>query len=204
MTTHSAAPDLRRNRSRSEAGSAYLATLLVLVVLTILGLSLAVITQTEVLIGGSEKQATRQLFAADTGVQLAAAFELVTRGSSRHELTLRERTENLLGQDTVIGDTICTTPFLEIHVGKCDLCAINSEYQAVQYAVTINALRHGDAVLGARKTVGAVVSVEPLLQSIDSAGQYSGDASLRIPDDPTIDIDPTTEVDPCEGLYLKI
>ena len=71
-----------RRANASEAGSAYLATLLVLVVLTILGLSLAVITQTEVLIGGSEKQATRQLFDAGSGVELAAAYELVKRDSA--------------------------------------------------------------------------------------------------------------------------
>ncbi len=74
-----------------------------------------------------------------------------------------------------------------------------------QYGVTVTALRRGDAVLGTRKTIGAVMSFEPMSKTdISSAGQFSSDEALRAPDDLTIDIDPTTQVDPCEGLYLKI
>ena len=192
-------------RASSEAGSAYLATLLVLVVLTILGLSLAVITQTEVLIGGSEKQATRQLFAAGSGVELAATFELVKRDSASHDLRIRTRDQSMLGSVTQIDDVVCTTPYMQIHTGVCNLCAMNqdTEYAAVQYGVTAAALRRGDATLGARKTVGAVVAFEPFQKNF-SGFQLGGDKPLKTPDNLTIDIDPTTEVDPCEGLYLKI
>lgn len=194
------------DRRRSEAGSAYLATLLLLVVLTILGLSLAVITQTEVLIGGSEKQATRQLFAAGSGVELAGVYELVSRNSASHRLRLERRTENILGDSTVIGDEICTSPYVQIHTGVCNLCAMNqdTEFAAVQYGVTVTALRQGsDADLAAKKTVGAVVSIEPWHKNF-SGYQFGGDEPLQTPDDLTIDIDTTTEVDPCEGLFLKI
>lgn len=192
-------------RDRSEAGSAYLATLLVLVVLTILGLSLAVITQTEVLIGGSEKQATRQLFAAGSGVELAAVHELVSRDSASHRMRIGRRTERILGKDVVIGDDICSTPYLQIHTGVCNLCAMNqdTEYAAVQYGVTVTALRRGDNSLGAAKSIGAIVAFEPWQKNF-SGYQLGGDAPLKTPDDPTIDVDPATEVDPCEGLYLKI
>ena len=201
MTTTHAVPADREDRRRSEAGSAYLATLLVLVVLTILGLSLAVITQTEVLIGGSEKQSVRQLFSAGSGVELAAAYELVRRDSASHQMSLGKR---FLGQ-TEIEDLICTTPYLQIHASVCDLCTLNqdTEYAAVQYGVTATALRRGDALLGARKTVGAVVAFEPFQRSF-AGYQVGGDRPLKTPDDPTTDIDPTTEVDPCEGLFLKI
>ncbi|MBP9145269.1 MAG: hypothetical protein KBF21_19110 [Thermoanaerobaculia bacterium] len=204
MNRTSASPDARADR-RSEAGSAYLATLLVLVVLTILGLSLAVVTQTEVLIGGSEKQATRQLFAAGSGVELAAAHELVSRDSASHRMRLGQRTEDVLGQDTVIGDDICSSPYIQIATGVCNLCAMNqdTEYAAVQYGVTVNALRRGDATLGAKKSVGAVIALEPWQRSF-AGFQFGGDAPLQTPDDLTIDVDTTTEVDPCEGLYLKI
>ena len=102
MTVQETSPAARR----SESGSAYLATMLVLVVLTILGLSLAVITQTEVLISGSEKQAVRQLFAASSGVQAAAAYELVSRDSASHRMRIGQRSEDILGQTTVIGDDL--------------------------------------------------------------------------------------------------
>lgn len=202
MSPHIPTPD---HRDRSEAGSAYLATLLVLVVLTILGLSLAVITQTEVLIGGSEKQATRQLFAAGSGVELAAAHELVSRDSASHRMKIAQRTESILGQNTVIGDDVCSTPYLQIQTGVCNLCAMNqdTEYAAVQYGVTVTALRRGDNSLAAAKSIGAVVAFEPWQKNF-SGYQLGGDAPLKAPADVTIDIDPTTEVDPCEGLYLKI
>ena len=48
-------PKLFAPRPGAEEGSAYLAVLMLLVVMTILGLSLSVITQTEVIIGGSER-----------------------------------------------------------------------------------------------------------------------------------------------------
>ena len=107
MTTQPAAPDSRPDHRRAEAGSAYLAILLVLVVLTILGLSLAVITQTEVLIGGSEKQATRQLFAAGSGVELAAAHEMVSARLRQSPHADRAAHQNVLGATTVIADDIC-------------------------------------------------------------------------------------------------
>lgn len=189
---------------RSESGSAYLATMLVLVVLTLLGLSLAVITQTEVLIGGSEKQAVRQIFAASSGVQAAAAYELVSRDSASHRMHIGQRSEDVLGQTTVIADDICTTPFLQLAKTNCNLCKVNEgDYFAVGYGITSVALRRGDADLGARKTVASMVTFEPW-QANPTNYQLAGDAPLKTPDDPTVDVDPDTEVDPCEGIYLEI
>lgn len=205
MNLGNRSPQLHEGADSSESGSAYLAVLLVLVVLTILGLSLAVVTQTEVLIGGSEKQASRQLFSAGSGIQLATASELVSHDSASHRMVIGQRTENILGSDTVIGDVVCTSPYIQIHTGFCNLCPMNqdAEFAAVQYGVTATALRRGDNTLGAEKSLGAVIAVEPWPESI-AGFQLGGDAPLQTPDDPTIDIDPTTEVDPCEGIYLKI
>lgn len=190
---------------RSESGSAYLATLLVLVVLTILGLSLAVVTQTEVLIGGSEKQATRQLFSANSGVEMATGTEMVSAGSAAHRFTLQSRTQRMLGQDTVISDEVCTSPYVQIHTGICNLCMLNqdSEYAAVQYGVTVTSLRRGDDERATTKSLGAVIALEPWKKNI-SGFQLSSEERLQTPADPTIDVDPSTETDPCEGLYLKI
>ena len=188
-------------RPGSEAGSAYLATLLVLVVLTILGLSLAVITQTEVLIGGSEKQATRQLFAAGSGVELAAGYELVKRDSAAHDFTLGARQEDVLGTVTQhrrrgLHDALRADP-----ERVCNLCAMNqdTEYAAVQFGVTTTALRRGDAALGARKTVGAVIALEPYQKQLRRLPVRQRRAATRHRDGLTIDTDSTTEVDPCEG-----
>jgi hypothetical protein len=202
MTPPNQVSDSRKIRRQGESGSAYLATLLVLVVLTILGLSLAVITQTEVLIGGSEKQATRQLFAANSGVAIATGLEIVTSASQAHQLRLAERTEDILGQDAVIADDICTSPFFQLSSGVCNLCMLNqdAEYAAVQYGVTATALRRGDATLGARKSLGAVIALEPWKKSI-TGGQMASEERFQEPDPADIDF---ASVDPCEGLYLKI
>ena len=202
MTPPNQVSDSDEIRRRSESGSAYLATLLVLVVLTILGLSLAVITQTEVLIGGSEKQAARQLFSANSGVAIATGLEIVTSASQAHQLRLAERTEDVLGQDTAISDDICTSPFFQLSSGVCNLCMLNqdAEYAAVQYGVTATALRRGDAALGAKKSLGAVIALEPWKKSI-TGGQMASEERFKEPDPADIDF---TSVDPCEGLYLKI
>lgn len=190
-------------RRRSEEGSAYLAVLMLLVVLTIIGLSLSVITQTEVIIGGSEKQSTRQLFSAGSGVQLASVYEMVSRDSASHRLSIGQRVETWGSQVTTIGDRVCTTPYLQIQSGTCNLCMMNqdNEFAAVQYGVTSSALRHGDDELAARRTVGAVVALEPWQKSFSGLA-LGGDRPLTDPG--TIDVDPSTEVDPCEGLFLKI
>jgi len=63
---------MRTHRS-SEAGSAYVITLLALVVLTILALSLALVTQTEVQVGANEKTVNRTFYAADSGLGISVA-----------------------------------------------------------------------------------------------------------------------------------
>jgi len=204
MTTSSCAPQVRQGGLRSEAGSAYLATLLVLVVLTILGLSLAVITQTEVLIGGSEKQATRQLYSANSAIAIATGSEMVSAGSPVHKFSFAQRTEGLFGQTTVVADDVCISPYLQIATSICNLCTMNqdAEYSAVHYGVTAVALRRGSAALAARKSAGAVIAVEPWKENF-SASQLASEDRFRVPI-AEMDVDPTTEVDPCEGLYLKI
>lgn len=196
-------PDLPNPARRAEEGSAYLAVLMLLVVLTILGLSLSVITQTEVIIGGSERQTTRQLFNAASAVNLSAVHELVNRNSAGRMMILARRNESFFGQATAIGDRVCTTPFFQIQAGNCNLCTMNQDaaFFAVQNAVTANALRHGDDALAARRQVGSVVALEPWERSFISFS-VGGDEPLTDPG--TIDIDPTTETDPCEGLFLRI
>lgn len=197
-------PAPRRDRRPGEEGSAYLVVLLLLVVLTILGLSLSVITQTEVLIGGSEKQSTRQLYAASSGVHVAAVRELVSRSSQAYEFPLMQKSTTLFGGSNVIGDKVCTTPFLIVHSGTCNLCMMNQDagYYAVQYGVTAAALRFGDSELGARRMVSTVLAFEPYTRSLDAAGQLAGEKPLREPG--TLAADSTTEIDCFEDLYLRI
>jgi len=60
-------------RRRGESGSAYLVVLLALVVLTIIGLSLVMVTQTEVQLGSNERTINRTFYAAESGIKFAIA-----------------------------------------------------------------------------------------------------------------------------------
>ena len=62
-------PSVRRPPA-AERGSAYLFALLALLVLTVVGLSLVVITQTESQIGGAEKTSNRTLYAAASALRM--------------------------------------------------------------------------------------------------------------------------------------
>jgi len=68
-----------KNRAPSprpaESGSAYIVTLLALVILTILALTLTLVTQGEIQIGGSEKTINRLFYTADGMLTLEAAAE---------------------------------------------------------------------------------------------------------------------------------
>jgi len=68
-------------RRNPEAGSAYIIALLVLVVLSIIGIALAQITQTEYQIGANELTSNRTLYAADEAFQFATAYQLTNNTS---------------------------------------------------------------------------------------------------------------------------
>lgn len=69
-------------RRRAERGSAYIVALLVLVVLSLLGLSLALITQTEVQIGANELTSHRVFYGADSGINIGLANYMVSHGAA--------------------------------------------------------------------------------------------------------------------------
>jgi Tfp pilus assembly protein PilX len=77
---------MRTHRS-NQAGSAYVITLLALVVLTILALSLALVTQTEVQVGANEKTVNRTFYAADSGLNIWLA-ELLVNQKNQDNMTV--------------------------------------------------------------------------------------------------------------------
>ena len=57
--------------SNAERGSVFIVALLALVLLTVIGLSLALVTETEMLLGGNEQIITETFYASETGVSVA-------------------------------------------------------------------------------------------------------------------------------------
>ena len=68
-------------RPGAENGSAYLFALLVLLVLTVIGLSLAIITQSEVQIGAAERTGVRVFYDSDAAVRVQVSSAFTSAGS---------------------------------------------------------------------------------------------------------------------------
>ena len=66
--------------ARDQSGSVFIVALMVLVMLTVIGLSLALVTETEMLIGGNEQVINETFFAAETGIAVAVT-QLMTANS---------------------------------------------------------------------------------------------------------------------------
>jgi hypothetical protein len=137
---------------RSEAGSAYIIALLVLVVLSILGLSLALISQTEMQIGANDLTAHRTFYGSEGGFNQALA-RLLTVNSSiagagvsgddptkyivetmkyivpETRWTLDYSADPLdpppiidTAQATKFGERVEISPFIPVRAVPCDLC----------------------------------------------------------------------------------
>ncbi len=156
-----------------QAGSAYLITLLLLVVLTLMGLSLALVTSTESQIGANERILERVFYAADAGVGIGAARVLV---SSDYYYDL----DNPINNSYILNDTpdsapnplvrsrVSVGPLMPTQISPCNLCEINnagsyreSAFQRGNILLPARGQRDtlGEAV--AQRQIGATVDIQP-------------------------------------------
>lgn len=168
---------------RGEAGSAYLVAILALVVLTIVGLSLALVTQTETQIGANEKMVERAFYAADSGIAISTSRALVNNDKSA---TLY-RLEDPEGTGFRLEHLIDVSPFYPISFGPCNLCDIANQgqnggqnYWRVNHAVTSTAVRRVPAtkVPIAERALTAMVELQPVRFSPDDSRAILGGAEL--------------------------
>ncbi|MCZ7651896.1 MAG: hypothetical protein M5U13_12350 [Thermoanaerobaculia bacterium] len=137
-------------RRRRERGSAYIVALLVLVLLTIFGMSLALVTQTESQIGAAEKVATRTLFAADSGFGLAVARKQVTsaEGATTYDIHTRA-----VGSSLAVTERVALTPIVQVNLALCTLCSLNeTQVQGNQYRRTNHVLNATGEIRGVQGT----------------------------------------------------
>ena len=175
-------------RSR-ETGSAYIVALFVLVVLTALGLSLSLITETESQIGANERGIQRIFSAAEIGAQLATAKALTIPDSRALTIDLPER--DLTGAFTVI-DRVDVSPMVPIHSSPCNLCQINqgAKFFKLNHAVTTNATRLGWSPLQdplsdeptnlAASVVGLMIDIQPMRPSAEPLAVLDQEALGKI------------------------
>ncbi len=159
---------------RGEAGSAYILTLMALVVLTVLGLALALMTQTEVQLGGNEKTIHRTFYAADSGLGIAAAQALAS-GRYSPTTVILNRTKVGLGSSTAnVADRVRISTLAPILTVRCDWCPANDDgvpkFWKVHHAATATAERIAwqgsgappdDATLLGSKTLSVMFEFQP-------------------------------------------
>lgn len=159
-----------RNARRAQAGSAYVVTLLALVVLTLLGLALAVITQIEVQIGGHEKTVNRTFYAADSGLGVAAAQALASGRYAGFTVLLNHT--QIGGAN--LADRVQVSPLAPILTVRCEWCPANDDgvpkFWKVHHAATATADRvswtgsgppPADATVMGQKTLSVMFEFQP-------------------------------------------
>lgn len=124
-----------------ERGSAYIVALLALVLLTILGLSLVLITQTEVQIGANERTVSRTFYAADSGLAVATAQALGTSKYVAPSFTINQERVGGIGN---LADIVEVSPMVPLSAVTCNWCPENHggiRFYRVTNAVTAESAR---------------------------------------------------------------
>lgn len=169
-------PSVRRRSG--EEGSAYVIALLVLVVLTIAGLSLVFVTQTEMEIGANERTVQRTLYEADSGIAIATARVLVTNEHRSATFDLEEESASpILG----IKNRVELSAVVPLNEAPCNLCEINNAgtyneraYRRINHVVTVRSTRLGGGRVLGQKVVSSMVEVQPW-KSVPEAYAAIGD-----------------------------
>jgi len=184
-------PETGLEARRAERGSAYLFVLLALLVLTIIGMSVVVITQTEVQIGAAEKTVTRVLYGADAGARIQLAQKMVGNEG-------RKTRYNFLADVVAVGATLTedvdTSPILVAYKGDCNLCTINEDSENKKAAINFvtNAQGRRIGVAGssttpqANKLVSIMYFVQPQDEPIADLGLRTFDPADTA-DDPDVE-----------------
>lgn len=155
------------SRRRRADGSAYLVTLLALVVLTMLALALTFATQTEMLVGANERVLQRTFYAAESAVHLGVAQTLENRDKCPFVLRMQDvppGEKGWLVQAELQVDTI-----YPVADPPCEYCQINDEYEyssnayyKVNHALSVRGLLVGaNGDVAARKAITDMIDVQP-------------------------------------------
>lgn len=170
---------IRRAARRGERGSAYIIALLVLLALTVIGLSLALTTGSEIDIGANERTANRVFYAADAGIGEATTHLIFSNDNQPRTYTLLDPLDPL---KATTGVRVEVTPFHAINDAPSNLSEINqgSEFLKITYAVNALATRFArgstDVVL-AQKRLGVMLDIDPQQPSTDLL-RYIGSTEL--------------------------
>jgi Tfp pilus assembly protein PilX len=179
----------RRPDRRGEDGSVYLIVLFLLILVTVFGLSLAVITQTEAQIGASERTATRNFYTADSGIGYSLARKQVTNLEASRIFDAVDSTTSAISGIN-LANRVALSPLATVAEAPCNLCSINDrqgeEFKQIEYVLNSTAERRAkqgtdDATLTtiAFKQLSMIVGRQPATSSIGALMEINGDESVR-------------------------
>jgi hypothetical protein len=156
-------------RRPREEGSAYLIALLGLVVLTVLGLALSLVTQTEMKLGANERTLQRIFYAADAGFSSAVSRAMVQADFQGRVFELPD-----YGSSAAFNyrHNVDVSAFFPLLTAPCNLCQINNagtygtkQYFKISHAVSSQAQRVGgtdaDPTTVAEKTLSTMIDIQP-------------------------------------------
>lgn len=147
--------------ARRDTGSVYIITLVVLLVLTVLGLSVALITQSEMQIGVNERLNETMFYSAGSGIDLATAKALAV--PDLRPMRIDQVVERAL-PGLHVRNRVDVSRFLPILTSPCDLCQINEgeAYAKINHQVDATAARI--SWTGPSTTPPAQAQLTPLAQ----------------------------------------
>lgn len=151
---------------RRSSGSAFILVLIALVVLSILGLAIASMTQTEMLIGGNERSAARSFYVGDTGLKLLWTRFMVL-GARDAKTWVIPGSLSTSGSVT-FRDQVGTTPLVPFLLAPCQLCEVQNETEynkGAKRVVFIDNAR-GQRV-GVRSGATTIVNEKRFLEYVD-------------------------------------
>lgn len=117
-----------RTQIYREQGSAYLITLLSLVVLTMLALALTYATQTELLVGSNERIIQRAFYAAESGIHIAAASVLGKNDKCGKKFEFNDVPTGEPGSN--IKARVEYTDILPLYHSPCNYCSVNDSSES--------------------------------------------------------------------------
>jgi hypothetical protein len=176
-----------RGGARAGRGSAYLFTLMVLVILTIAGLALSLITQTEQQLGANERSMLTTFYAADSGVAIGTARAVAI---NVHD-PLTVITDRKLVGTSQLANQILISPFQQILPMPCNYCEITQGFQYVNVNHAVNAtsrrlawgneaLPPADSRVLGRASVGSMIELSPWQANLEFAVREISDEDEKI------------------------
>ena len=176
---------IKRFRNRQE-GSVFIISLLVLLILTVVGLTLSLVTQSEMQIGVNERLTQSAFYTANSGIDIATAKAIVLPDLRSFQIDLVEPAN--LG-NLNIRNRLEVSPFQPILDAPCNLCQINADasYFKINHAVASRATRI--AWMGApatppanptplaQKRLSVMVSFQPWRMDITTAVDAAQDSN---------------------------